>query len=230
MDEASYRPRTARDALIAEMLGDVGRLHQSVLELSDQLPTHTKVSVDLIQLQTDKSIEQLTEALGRVIQATDTFKPQFYAYINQEATTARNEILRTGIDVQKKVIEVMSERILNIERATSIAKEEISEAAAVQLVNANKLLGDAVKASLSDFIKEHAPRPLRLGLIHVTACLFVAVLLTAVTFSAVRHLDDTKQQRAMDIGVAVQAAWNQLDDKARTIILSRINQRREGNG
>lgn len=230
MEDADYRPRTARDALIAEMLGDVGRLHQSVIELREQLPTHTRAAVELIQLQTDNAIERLTEALGRVVRAADTFKPQFNAYINEEALKARNNILQTGIGAQENVIAVMSDRIVEIERATSKAKHDISIATAERLDGINKLLGDSVRDKLSEFSDKFAPRPFKLGLILVTACLFVSVLSSAGTYIAVRYLDDTKQQRARDIGVAVQDSWQQLDANAKAIILSKINQRRDGNG
>lgn len=228
MDEASYRPRTARDALIAEMLGDVGRLHQSVVELREQLPTHTRAAVELIQLQTDNTIESLMEALGRVVSAANTFKPQFDAYINEEAIRARNEILQTGINAQKKVIETLGDKISDIERATSISKKDIARATADRLVDINNRLGDTVRDSLSEYSKKFAPRPFRLGLILMTACLFVGVLSTTLTYSAVRYFENTKQQQAKNIGVAVQESWQQLDEKSRAMIRSKINQRRDG--
>lgn len=96
MNDSVNTPRTARDALIIEMLGDLGRLHDSVNELKNTLPAQTQSAVSAIAGQTEKSLDRLTQLIGYIAKITDSFKSQFDQYVNVEARMLKAEILLEG--------------------------------------------------------------------------------------------------------------------------------------
>ena len=72
---------TTRDALIAEMLGDIGRLHDSVESLKNILPG-----------QTEEVEAKITGLIGLLSKAGDAYRGQLETYTNGQADKVRAQM------------------------------------------------------------------------------------------------------------------------------------------
>ena len=72
---------TTRDALIAEMLGDIGRLHDSVESLKNVLPS-----------QTEEVEAKITGLIGLLSKAGDAYRGQLETYTNGQADKVRAQM------------------------------------------------------------------------------------------------------------------------------------------
>ena len=72
---------TTRDALIAEMLGDIGRLHDSVESLKNVLPG-----------QTEEVEAKITGLIGLLSKAGDAYRGQLETYTNGQADKVRAQM------------------------------------------------------------------------------------------------------------------------------------------
>jgi len=73
---------TPLEALVAEMLGDIGKLHDAVNTLKDVLPS-----------QTDEVEQRLTGIIGLLQRAGDAYREQIKTYTN-----AQVEVIRTQME------------------------------------------------------------------------------------------------------------------------------------
>ncbi|WP_339410204.1 hypothetical protein [Pseudomonas sp. EA_35y_Pfl2_R5] len=172
-----------------------------------------------IKLSADDAIYRLTQIAGSIIRAGDSLKTN----LSSEVALSRNEILRMGVQSQNKIQAVLGERLEEVERTTAALKIELAREANKQAAAINMLITETIRVSLADHSKNSTPSSrsmIHLVASYTTACA-VAILLT---YSAIRFFEDIKQKQAADIGIAVQESWQQLDEKSRAIIKSKINQ------
>lgn len=111
---------TTRDALLAEILGDIGRLHDSVNSLTNMLPT-----------QVELAETKITGLIGLLQVAGDTYKKQVKTYTNNEAAKVREqmetELLAAIVKFEKTTNDSVQAVLKEIEiTAKQIIKNEVS--------------------------------------------------------------------------------------------------------
>jgi len=162
---------TALEALTAELLGDVGKLHDDVKSLHELLPTITKTASNDLQIITGKVGEALqiqaghylgaAEKLAGVLQAMsqeiDRNAGQAAAIaseaakldIRQAAAAAATEVVgRTVGDEVAKIVNQVNNAANNLVTQTSAAKHEILGAARSVSWGVGRILGMVVAGGL----------------------------------------------------------------------------------
>ena len=92
---------TARDALLAEILGDVLTLQDSVNSMTNMLPAQT----ELVE-------SKITGLIGLLQMAGDTYKEQIKAYTNTEAEKIREQMEKDLLAAQDKLEKTISDATL----------------------------------------------------------------------------------------------------------------------
>ena len=106
--------RKILDALVAEMLGDIGKLHDAVDSLSETLPA-----------QTEAAEQRLFALVALLNSAGDAYKSQIEAYTNAQGDKIRVQmeadaaVINTRLteDASKAIKAVLSDVELNVLRA-----------------------------------------------------------------------------------------------------------------
>lgn len=228
MNDSANMPRTARDALIIEMLGDLGRLHDSVNELKNTLPAQTQSAVSAIAGQTEKSLDRLTQLIGYIAKITDSFKSQFDQYVNLETRMLKAAISQVGEEERVKIAADLAKRVEEIEIATAEAHKTLSREASdrlQQIVDKSiNQIRDRLDRELVRPVKAAAASLHRNVLYTVFACLIAgAIGGGASTWLSASLNSNTNELRGL--GQAVQAAWPSLDEHAKGAILEQLKKR-----
>jgi hypothetical protein len=196
---------TAMEALTAELLGDVGKLHDDVKALHQLLPTMTKAAGDDLQVIADKVNDSLQLQAGHYLVAAEKLAG---------------------------VLKGMSEEI---DRSAAHAGAAASQAAQLGIHQAAaQAAGEAVRKAVGDEVKavidqiNHAGRLIRWSFFKVVAVTTgAAVLGGLVTVLGVHYLPvgGGKAQQLSDVdrqaienGQKIQKVWNSLTDKERAHI------------
>lgn len=196
---------TAMEALTAELLGDVGKLHDDVKTLHELLPTMTKAASNDLQVITDKVGEALQLQAGH--------------YLAAAAKLAG-------------VLKGMSEEI---DRAAAQAGASASQAAQLDIRQAAaQAAGEAVRKAVGDEVAAvvnqltHAGRLIRWSFAKVVSVVVGgAVLGGLVAALALHYLPvgggygpqlSEADRLAIKNGQMIQKVWNSLTDKERTRI------------
>ncbi|ENO90953.1 hypothetical protein C662_18723 [Thauera sp. 28] len=82
---------TTRDALIAEMLGDIGRLHDSVESLKGVLPG-----------QIEEVETKITGLIGLLSKAGDAYRGQLETYTNAQADIVKKQMERDAQEAKAR--------------------------------------------------------------------------------------------------------------------------------
>lgn len=82
---------TTRDALIAEMLGDIGRLHDSVESLKNVLPG-----------QIEEVETKITGLIGLLSKAGDAYRGQLETYTNAQADIVKKQMERDAQEAKAR--------------------------------------------------------------------------------------------------------------------------------
>lgn len=117
---------TALDALIAEMLGDIGELHEVVSSLRNILPQQAEQASARMRSQTDESVERLTRALGRILQVSESLKPNIDEFANKTRDKVLADILKGGADARTHLANDIGEQVLAIAGETARAKRDLA--------------------------------------------------------------------------------------------------------
>ncbi len=143
---------TAMEALTAELLGDVGKLHDDVKSLHQLLPTMTKAAGDNLQVVSDKVVEALQLQGGHFLVAAEKIAANTQVIVNesyqaveqaaisasetakldirQAATAAAADAVgRTVGDEVAKVVSQVNNAANNLVTQASAARHEILGAA-----------------------------------------------------------------------------------------------------
>lgn len=105
---------TVRDALVAEMLGDIGKLHDAVDSLKEVLPRETE-AVE----------ERITSLIGLLQKAGDAYRGQIEAYTNAQAGTVLAKIKEDGATAQGQIKADAAEAKLDLSRVIAGAIVEV---------------------------------------------------------------------------------------------------------
>ena len=105
---------TVRDALVAEMLGDIGKLHDAVDSLKEVLPREAE-AVE----------ERITRLIGLLHKAGDAYRAQIEAYTNAQVGTVVTKIKDVGDACRGQVKTDAAGAKLDLDRAVTGAIEEV---------------------------------------------------------------------------------------------------------
>lgn len=222
MNDSVNTPRTARDALIIEMLGDLGRLHDSVNELKNTLPAQTQSAVSAIAGQTEKSLDRLTQLIGYIAKITDSFKSQFDQYVNVEARMLKAEILLEGEEERGRIAADLAKRIEEFERSTEKARTALTREASGKLNQIVEQSINLVRERLdSELVRpvEAAAKSLRRNAIYMV---FACLIAGAIGGGACLVVNATYAKDLRRLGQAAQTAWPSLDEHARGVIVEQM--------
>ncbi len=88
---------TNQDALLAELLGDVGLLHDAVNSLKDVLPN-----------QTEEAVQHLTEIIGSIEKAGDAYLTKKDASLTAHRIQLDNDIIEANLEFKRNLGELIS--------------------------------------------------------------------------------------------------------------------------
>lgn len=159
-------PSTAQEALISELLGDVGKLHDQIKALPEALEGALKPTVTTI------------------VQSSSTIRTRL-----DEAALERYEVIEEYVRHQKDEQEKFRERIRHdlIDASTQLRHQKISDTATKKPIVYSAL-----------------------------ACILSVVLVGVLTYFSNSHDQSTQ------VGNAVMAIWDTLDDKTQHKIKEQV--------
>ena len=180
---------TTRDALIAEMLGDIGRLHDSVESLKGILPG-----------QIEEVEAKITGLVGLLIKAGDAYRGQLETYPNGQADKVRAQMEKDAQAAKARFDRDSSDAIraalTEVERTVrNTVQNEI--AAPVQ---------KALRAQQQNIWQT-------LGL-----CVMCGLIGGLVVVAGNVWLYDKEEAAFAALGKSVVASWEKLDSKAKAVI------------
>lgn len=99
---------TVRDALVAEMLGDIGKLHDAVQSLKDVLPRETEA--------TEKRI---TGLIGLLRKAGDAYQGQIETYADSKLRTIQRQMEKDANAVRMHMDRAVEAALSEVERTVN---------------------------------------------------------------------------------------------------------------
>ena len=184
---------TVRDALIAEMLGDIGRLHDSVASLKTFLPG-----------QIEEVEEKITGLIGLLMKAGDTYKAQLEDYTNTQGDKVRvqleTDLLKVKAQLAQDSTNAIKHLLADVGQTTKSTIQREVGVPAAQLVAAQQ---QGIRRT-------------------ILVCVISSVLAASFTMMGNHFLfqkpANSEQEKLMGYGRATAAAWEKLDKKAQNII------------
>lgn len=194
---------TARDALIAEMLGDIGKLHDSVCELKDALPA-----------QIEEAEQKITGLIGLLQKAGDVYKAQIEQYTNAEGQRIKLQLEKEFSETRRNFSEDADKKIVGILYDVNRTIKGIMQTEVIEPTQ--RVLG-AVRESLTKTI-----------LISLTCGVMGGGFVYGGGYFITSAADHEKE-RLVNQGYALGSAWPNLDEKTKKLIseeLEKINSRK----
>jgi hypothetical protein len=197
MNDSASMPRTARDALILEMLGDVGRLHDSVESLKNTLPA-----------QVEEAETRIAGLIGLLQKAGDIYQSQIEQYTNAEG---------------EKVKRLLEQQAANVRQQFS----EQAHAKTLELLNdANKTIKSTVQAEVVEparrvlgSVRQSTVRTVALALV----CGLMGGAIAVGADYLLKSDSRTNEQQLMTQGGALGRVWEKLDAKTQKMIREEMN-------
>lgn len=180
---------TARDALIAEMLGDIGKLHDAVESLKTVLPG-----------QTEAVESKIAGLIGLLQKAGDTYKGQIEAYTN-----AQGDKVRAQMEKDASAAKVRFER-------------DSSDAIRAALAEIERTVKGTVQSEISAPVQGVLRTLQRNAWKNLATCFACGLLGGLVVIGVYAVVHDKQQDAYTDLGKAVTASWEKLDSKAKATI------------
>lgn len=180
---------TTRDALIAEILGDVGRLHDSVESLKNVLPG-----------QTEEVEAKITGLIGLLSAAGDVYRDQLETYTNSQAhkvqVAMENDAQAIQVRFDQDSREAIQAALVEVERAV---KNTVQREIAAPVQKVLRAQQQSIWQTLS-------------------LCLVSGLIGGLVVVAGNVLLHDKDEAAFVALGKATAASWGKLDAKARTAI------------
>lgn len=155
-------PRTAREALIAELLGNVGKLHEAVQELNASLPREMNAAE-----------ERIVKMVGLLNKAGDAYRETVKSFTASELGSIRSRLEGHAAETRKQ-----------ISVDATVIRKELESSVRQSLADIPKMIHSSVESTLS----AHAHKALRseqsTRWITVGLCFVSAALGTALTLGA----------------------------------------------
>lgn len=99
---------TVRDALMAEMLGDIGKLHDAVESLKEVLPR-----------QTETAEKRITGLIGLLRKAGDAYRDQMETYADSKLRTILGQMDKDASTARGRIDQTVEAARAQIEKAVS---------------------------------------------------------------------------------------------------------------
>jgi hypothetical protein len=181
-------PRTAKDALIAEILGDVGRLQEAVDQLKTVLPS-----------QTDAVEQRLFGVIGLLQQAGDSYQEALKDYTQSQGDTIRVQMEKDAhnarLKFQRDTDEWVNQALASVEKSIkATVQSELT-------VPIRKLKSEARNAWKT-----------------ILLCLCSGLVSGLIVFGGITLTHDTTLETDAHLGRALVSAWPKLDKRAKEIV------------
>ncbi len=197
MNDSASMPRTARDALILEMLGDVGRLHDSVESLKNTLPA-----------QVEEAETRIAGLIGLLQKAGDIYQSQIEQYTNAEGEKVRRALEQQAANVRQQFSEQANAKTQEL------------------LADANRTIKATVQAEVVEPARR-VLESVRQSTVRTVALALVCGLMGGAVVVGADYLlkSDSRgnEQRLMTQGGALGRVWEKLDAKTQKMIREEIN-------
>lgn len=197
MNDSASMPRTARDALILEMLGDVGRLHDSVESLKNTLPA-----------QVEEAETRIAGLIGLLQKAGDIYQSQIEQYTNAEGEKVRRALEQQAANVRQQFSEQANAKTQEL------------------LADANRTIKATVQAEVVEPARR-VLESVRQSTVRTVAIALVCGLMGGAVVVGADYLlkSDSRgnEQRLMTQGGALGRVWEKLDAKTQKMIREEIN-------
>lgn len=180
---------TARDALIAEMLGDIGKLHDAVESLKGVLPE-----------QIEGVETRITGLIGLLQKAGDAYKAQIEAYTN-----AQGEQIRTQMVKDASAAKVRFE-------------QDASAAIKAALADVQRTIKASMQSDVAGPVQEAMQVQQKSLWKTLLLCLACGLIGGLVAVGVNMVSGDRQQDGYTALGKAVSASWNKLDAKTKALI------------
>lgn len=180
---------TTRDALIAEMLGDIGRLHDSVEALKTVLPG-----------QIGEVETKITGLIGLLQRAGDAYREQIETYTTAVASQVTHQMEKDALAAKMRL------------------DRDSHDAIRAALAEVERTVKNTVQSEITAPVQS-ALRIAKQGVWGtMTLCLASGVLGGVVVFTANAVIIGNEDPYYAEYGRAVAAVWNKLDSRAKTLI------------
>ena len=180
---------TTRDALIAEMLGDIGRLHDSVESLKNILPG-----------QVEEVEAKISGLIGLLSKAGDAYRGQLETYTNGQADKVRAQMEKDALAAKTRFDRDSSDAI-----RAALAEVERTVKSTVQSEIATPVQ-KALRAQQQSIWRT-------LGL-----CVMCSLIGGMVVVTGNLWFYDKNEAAFAALGKSVAASWEKLDGKAKATI------------
>lgn len=180
---------TTRDALIAEMLGDIGRLHDSVESLKGILPG-----------QIEEVEAKITGLVGLLIKAGDAYKGQLETYTN-----AQGEKIRIAMEKDAQAAKAQFDRDSSAAIRAALTEVERTVKSTVQT---------DIAAPVQKVLRSQQQSIWRT----LALCLACGMVGGGVVLGVYLFTYDKREAAFTDLGKVVAASWDKLDNKAKATI------------
>ena len=184
-------PRNAKDALIAEMLGDVEKLQEAVDHLKTVLPT-----------QTDAVEQRLFGVIGLLQKAGDSYQESLKNYTQSQGDTIRVQMEKDAHNARIKF------------------QRDANEWASQAIANVEKSVKDTLQAEITVPIRKLKAELARNAWKTILLCLCSGVVSGLMVYGGIMLTHDSNQEADAQLGKAVAAAWPKLDKRSRDIVES----------
>ncbi|MFN5350626.1 MAG: hypothetical protein ACK5A0_14010 [Polaromonas sp.] len=99
---------TVRDALVAEMLGDIGKLHDAVESLKEVLPRETEATAN-----------RITGLIGHLRKAGDAYQGQMEAYANSKLRSIQEQMEKDAATARARMVQAVEATLSEVERTVN---------------------------------------------------------------------------------------------------------------
>lgn len=197
MNDSASMPRTARDALILEMLGDVGRLHDSVESLKNTLPA-----------QVEEAETRIAGLIGLLQKAGDIYQSQIEQYTNAEGEKVRRALEQQAANVRQQFSEQANAKTLEL---LADANRTIKATVQAEVVEpARRVLGS---------VRQSTGRTVALALV----CGLMGGAVAVGADYLLKSDSRGNEQQLMTQGGALGRVWEKLDAKTQKMIREEMN-------
>lgn len=182
---------TARDALIAEMLGDIGRLHDSVESLKNVLPG-----------QTEEVEAKITGLIGLLSKAGDAYRGQLETYTNGQADKVRAQLEKDA------------------QAAKARFDRDSSDAIRAALTEVERTVRNTVQNEIAAPVQKALRTQQQSIWQTLGLCVMCGLIGGLVVATANLWFYDKDEAAFTALGKSVAASWDKLDGKAKAVINS----------
>jgi hypothetical protein len=184
-------PRNAKDALIAEVLGDVEKLQDTVDHLKEVLPT-----------QTDAVEKRLFGVIGLLQKAGDSYQESLKNYTQSQGDTIRVQMEKDAHNARIKF------------------QRDTNEWASQAIANVEKSIKDTLQAEITVPIRKLKAELARSAWKTIILCLGSGLVSGLIVYGGITLTHDPNLEADAHLGRAVASAWPKLDKRSRDIVES----------